>query len=263
MVYDCFAFFNELDLLEIRLNELDSVVDKFVLVEATRTFQKKPKPLYFEENKARFRPFLHKIEHIVVDQFPGFFYKFRVPRAWDYDNYQKDQIAIAFKNCMPEDVILRAFKDVEGFKVFQMKHFYYYLNGLEVNPQNENKPVWWNGTVMCKFKDFKNAQKLRVRRDINKYKDGLLIEDAGWHFAYLGGIEKIIQKIDSYAHTEHNLDDFKNPETIRKRIAEGKGLYGNNLKIKYQKLDASFPKYILQNAALFQHLVSVTDEIGS
>ena len=45
MIYDCFAFFNELDLLEIRLNALDEVVDRFVLVEATRTFQKKEKQI--------------------------------------------------------------------------------------------------------------------------------------------------------------------------------------------------------------------------
>ena len=54
MVYDCFSFFNELDLLEIRLNVLKDVVDKFVLVEATRTHTGRPKPLYYEENKARF-----------------------------------------------------------------------------------------------------------------------------------------------------------------------------------------------------------------
>jgi len=268
MVYDCFAFFNELDLLEIRLYELDKVVDKFVLVEATRTFQKKPKPLYFKENKARFQPFLHKIEHIVVDKFPGFFYKFRVPRAWDYDNYQKDQIAQALKNCNPNDIILysdideipsatkvEAFKKLEGFKVFQMRHYYYYLNGLEVNPSNETEPAWWNGTVMCQFKDFKSIQKLRVRRDIKKYTDGTLITDGGWHFAYLGGVEKVIQKINAYAHTEHNLDDFKNPARIKSRIAAGKGLYDDNLSIKYVGINESFPEYILKEFLRFQNLI--------
>ena len=45
MIYDCFCFFNELDLLEIRLNELNPVVDKFVLVEATMTHNGDKKPL--------------------------------------------------------------------------------------------------------------------------------------------------------------------------------------------------------------------------
>lgn len=72
MVYDCFTFFNELDLLEIRLNTLDSVVDRFVLVEANKTFSNMEKPLYFKENEGRFEKFKDKIIHIVVEDFPEF-----------------------------------------------------------------------------------------------------------------------------------------------------------------------------------------------
>ena len=63
-------FYNELDLLEIRLNILDSVVDKFVIVEATETFMGQPKPLYYEENKERFVKWKDKIVHYVVDDYP-------------------------------------------------------------------------------------------------------------------------------------------------------------------------------------------------
>ena len=45
MIYDCFSFFNELDLLEIRLNVLKDVVDKFMLVEATKTHMGEPSKL--------------------------------------------------------------------------------------------------------------------------------------------------------------------------------------------------------------------------
>jgi beta-1,4-mannosyl-glycoprotein beta-1,4-N-acetylglucosaminyltransferase len=60
-VYDCFTFFNELDLLEIRLNELNDVVDYFVLVESKRSFQNKPKECHYLNNKDRFEKFNHKI----------------------------------------------------------------------------------------------------------------------------------------------------------------------------------------------------------
>jgi hypothetical protein len=70
VIYDCFPFFNELDLLDIRLHELSDVVDKFVLVEATRTFTGNPKPLYFWENRKQFTPFLSQIIHVVVDDMP-------------------------------------------------------------------------------------------------------------------------------------------------------------------------------------------------
>ena len=72
MVYDCFIFFNEIDLLEIRLNELNNVVDKFVIIEANKTFQNHHKPYYFEENKERFSQFSSKIIHIKLDKYPLF-----------------------------------------------------------------------------------------------------------------------------------------------------------------------------------------------
>ena len=65
-IYDIFTFFNELELLEIRLNILDKYVDYFVLVEATETFSGKPKKLYYEENKHLFKKFEHKIIHHIT-----------------------------------------------------------------------------------------------------------------------------------------------------------------------------------------------------
>lgn len=69
-IFDCFIFFKELELLEIRLNELDPVVDRFVLCESAITHSGKPKPLVFAENRDRFAPFLKKINHVVVDDMP-------------------------------------------------------------------------------------------------------------------------------------------------------------------------------------------------
>jgi beta-1,4-mannosyl-glycoprotein beta-1,4-N-acetylglucosaminyltransferase len=66
-VFDCFPFYNELDILEIRLNVLNEVVDYFILVESTRTFSGKKKELVFDKNKDRFSEFKHKIRHVVID----------------------------------------------------------------------------------------------------------------------------------------------------------------------------------------------------
>ena len=66
-LFDCFTFYDELDLLELRLAELGDIVARFVLVEAASTFQGQPKPLVFEKEKARFAPWLDKIEHVVID----------------------------------------------------------------------------------------------------------------------------------------------------------------------------------------------------
>ena len=69
MLYDCSLFYNELDLLEIRLHELNDIVDKFIIVEATKPFVGDSKPLIFDENKDSeiFKPFKDKIIHIIVD----------------------------------------------------------------------------------------------------------------------------------------------------------------------------------------------------
>lgn len=100
MLYDCFTFFNELDLLEIRLNILNDSVDKFVIVEATRTQNNKEKCLYFEENKARFAKFEDKIIHVVVKEFP------QKLEQWTIENYQRNEIMRGLVNCKDDDVII-------------------------------------------------------------------------------------------------------------------------------------------------------------
>ena len=137
MIYDCFTFFNELDLLEIRLNTLNAVVDKFVLVEATLTHQGKPKPLYFDENKAKFESFSDKIIHIIVDKYP----ENTNDDAWIYERYQRNMIKEGLTNCKPDDVIIVSdideipnpskiteYKNKKGIKVFKQKMYYYFLN---------------------------------------------------------------------------------------------------------------------------------------
>ena len=91
MIFDCFTFNDELELLEIRLNVLKDVVDRFVLVEATKTFTNKSKPLIYEENKDRFKEFADKIIHIVVDDFPD------DDNPWARENWQRNKIMEGLK----------------------------------------------------------------------------------------------------------------------------------------------------------------------
>ena len=63
-VYDAFLFFNELDLLDIRLNTLDPYVDHFIISECDHSFSGNSKPFYYEENKERFKKFHSKIIHV-------------------------------------------------------------------------------------------------------------------------------------------------------------------------------------------------------
>jgi len=101
-IYDCFTFFNELDLLKIRLNELNDVVDYFVIVEATKTQTGIPKKLYFNENKDRYKSFNKKIIHIIVKDMPNI----KTNSSWVLENYQRNQILRGLVDCNDNDIIL-------------------------------------------------------------------------------------------------------------------------------------------------------------
>ena len=101
-VYDCSIFYNELDLLDIRLHELDSVVDYFVLVEATKTHSGHEKPLFYSENRARYARFANRIVHIVVDDMPEQVDNNR----WPPEIHQRRCIARGLAACEPNDIIL-------------------------------------------------------------------------------------------------------------------------------------------------------------
>lgn len=105
MVYDSFQFFNELDILLLRMHILDDVVDKFVISESTVTFSGDAKPLYYEENKGMFKEFEHKIIHNVVDDTP------MDCSAFMRDHHQKCAVARGLEGCRPEDIVI--FSDVD------------------------------------------------------------------------------------------------------------------------------------------------------
>jgi len=272
MIYDCFPFFNELDLLELRLKELSPVVDKFVLVEATRTFQKKEKPLFFEENKERFSPYLDKITHIVVDKFPGFFYKFRVPKAWDYDNFQKDQVYRGLTDCKPDDVIIFSdldeipkpekiieYKHKPGIKIFQQLFSNFFLNCVAVYAPNEpsfikkNGLVYWRGSVMLNYKDFTTAKQARKKRSTTG-NDIFQIEEGGWHFSFLGGWKNVLEKLNAYAHTDFP-EKLKNPRYLEKLIDQGLDLFGRDYRYEFIEIDNRFPNVLRTHPGNFSHLV--------
>lgn len=271
MIYDCFSFFNE----------LDPVVDKFVLVEATRTFQKQPKPLYFEENKSRFKDFEDKIIHIVVDEYPSFFTRFRMPTAMDYDNHQKNQVIRGSKDAKPDDVIIYSdldeipradkivqYKDQPGIKVFQQILCSYFINCISthgpVNPCELNKDGvhYWRGSVMANFSDFKNTKLFRKLRDIQA--DNIIqIEDGGWHFSYLGNSEKILHKLNSWTHskdkgTKDHIYKLHDKNVLEDIISQGKDLFGRDYRYEFVKSDERFPKHLTNNKDKFSHLIKST-----
>jgi beta-1,4-mannosyl-glycoprotein beta-1,4-N-acetylglucosaminyltransferase len=106
-IFDCFTFFNELEILDIRLNTLNDYVDYFVLVEATKTHSGKEKELYYLKNKEKFKKFEDKIIHVIVDDMPerkeG---QDEVSYRWQLENFQRNAIMRGLKNCKDDDIII-------------------------------------------------------------------------------------------------------------------------------------------------------------
>jgi beta-1,4-mannosyl-glycoprotein beta-1,4-N-acetylglucosaminyltransferase len=288
MIYDCFIFFNELDLLDIRLNILNSVVDKFVLVEATHTHQRKPKPLYFDINKERFKDFSDKIVHVVVEELsPKTFALWKsdtTKGAWEMEIYQRNAIARGLKDCKSEDTIIisdldeipdpgkiKEFYKMPGFKAFRQRNFYYYLNCVSLSED-------WYGSVMGHYgdmrkpQDFRSISKEMHARGTRLLKDPLYrffrclvnpdlrkkitpIENGGWHFGYLGSADHIVAKIEAFAHDEYNTHEFKDKSTLQEKIKSGKDLFGRDLQYSFLELDNSFPDYIITNQHQLKHLI--------
>lgn len=276
-IYDCFAFFNELDLLEMRLEELYSVVDHFVLVEATKTFQKTDKPLHYQINKERFKKYHDKIIYILVDEYPNFFTRWRVPKPWDYDNGQKEFILKGLTGAKPDDLIIVSdldeiplagkvleYKNKPGVRVFEQYLCFYYLNNVCTHMtgdadkiHNRNGFGFWRGPVMLEYKLIKDIKSTRLYRDLSP-SEVMVIPESGWHFSYMGGVEKIIGKIESWAHKEYNNDNYKNPDYILKSIRDGKSLFDPETTFKLVDIQQSglpYPKALLNNIEKYKEMI--------
>lgn len=277
-IFDGFAFFNELDLLELRLEHLWDVVDYFVLVEATRTFQKKPKPLFFNENKARFHRFKDKIIHIIVDEYPTFWTRLRPVKSWHYDNHQKEGILKGLTEARPDDLVIVSdldeipfrdkiieYKDKTGIRVFEQYQAFYFLNyvcthihdydGKAVAQRNRKGYGRWRGSVMLEKKLITNIKETRNFRD-QEGPQIQVIEDGGWHYSFMGGIDKILYKLQSWAHTEYS--HHGSFEHLVDQILAGKNFTGDGATFELMDMNTLplplFPE-VRPPASKYQYLV--------
>jgi beta-1,4-mannosyl-glycoprotein beta-1,4-N-acetylglucosaminyltransferase len=271
-IIDCFTFFNELDLLEFRLRLLDSHVDHFVIAESNLTHSGKTKPYHFEAHKDRFTPWLNKITYIPLQQStdgldiskpetgynPG-------SAAWKLENEQRNALSAATALAGEDDLVLISDLDEipnpflikkvnleDGPVVLSMLFHYYYLNC-----QNMGAERWWNGTILCTGKQFAGITPQQLRDNRNVYKS---IPKAGWHFSFLGGPEKIKYKIQSFAHTEFNKDEYLNEDQILEAIKEGKDIF-NRPGTSYKFVSLYFyPDYLRSVMALYPSFLHIKNK---
>ncbi len=251
MIYDCFPFFNELEILEIRLNTLCSVVDKFVIVESTKTFQGNPKPLYFYEYASRFREFREKIIHVVDDLMPP------ADDTWMTYRHQLNCIHQGLSQCHDDDFIsvgdvdeipnpdrIQELKSSQELNRLNQRMFYYYLN-CETSYS-------WSPAYVTPYKIIRNVDMLDVRD--RKVGGDKRVENGGWHFSYMGGISKIVEKLEAFSHKEYNAPEFKDREKLCLHLKQLTDLFGREASFKVVPIDKTFPKYIQDHENNFREL---------
>ncbi len=280
MIYDAFSFFNELELLEVRLHELSDVVDKFVLVEATRTYTGNPKPLCFADHQHLFTEFFDKIIHVVVEDMPmtkdelevalterdrGWIEsKYQVGNNWIRDRHQTNALMRALGDCDPDDIIIISDADeivrasiienIEGTLCEGSNPVEQALNSYYFNIICTNMPWWGSKIVRRSYLD--DATPSEVRFHSPPTSDDCYIKNGGWHYNFFGGAERIRLKVQSYAHSECNTPDVTNLDNINRRLRNKEDVLGRLY--EYEEMELTYnntPKYVMDNLDKFDRFI--------
>ena len=262
-IYDCFQYFNEDHIVDLRLNILNEYIHKFVIVESTVDHQGKVKKLHFDINKHL--KFKKKINYIIVDDTPDQIKKPHVGGESLVEKHQRNSIVKGLDKADDNDLVIlsdvdeipnlnRLDKfDKNKYAVFSQKMFMYKINFLNLKENN------WHGSRICLKKNLRSPQWLRNLKfkeypfwRIDKVRNLQIIKDGGWHFSYLQTPENISQKIQSFAHGEYNKSELTNLENIYSKIQKGQDIFNRGHNLKKVELDSTFPSYILNNKEKFK-----------
>ena len=247
-------FFNELDLLELRLSELYTDVDYFVLVEANQTHVGNPKEFIYEQNKDRFKQWADKIIYVKVEDFPPD--RPEIPAF--LENYHRNQIVRGLKDraehddkIMVSDVdeipnmeIIKQHLDYPGWIHFKCDLFYYYVNNKTANG--------FGGVVMSSYKLMSSPQRMRmmaIRKSAWWGTGGHdnIIVNAGWHYSYLGGAERVKFKANNILEGHNTTEVIGTVENVAEKIKNQKDLYNRRTaryKQSYVDISNNKPKHL-------------------
>ena len=293
-IFDCFMYFDEEVVLNVRLNHLYNYVDYFVIVESKFTHKGEERSLKFDINK--FSKFKSKILYFIVDKQPENIEQIYetdsedkknnkyIMNALYRENLQRNFIIHGLKNANSEDMILVSDVDEipklenidfssikEKIILFQQDMFYYKFNLSIPNFK-------WTGTKGCRFKNFQSPQWLRNIKDRKylfyridtyfsktKYISINIVKDGGWHFSNIKNAEDIEHKLKSYLHhREFDLESLS-IEEIKETIKNKKAIYDLNVDKTVNKVGTGktlenfdkkkLPVYIQKNENLLKEWI--------
>jgi len=257
-IFDCFQYFDEDHILDIRFNILDQYVDYFVISESTKTHQGKNKKLNF--NIDNFTKYKNKIIYVIAENkdHNEIILNHKGGESIIEQN-QRNALTKGLQKANSEDLIILSDSDEipdlsklnqiqknKKFICFSQKTFMYKLNLQNISESD------WKGSRITKMKYLSTPQGLRNIKFKNYPfwrfdKKNLQIIEGGWHFSYLHSPEKIKNKILSFSHGEFNKPNFTNLSNIQNRIEAGRDIFERGHELKKVQIDSSFPAYIIEN----------------
>lgn len=253
-VVDAVPFNNELDILEMRLTELQDAVDRFVIVEATRDHQDHEKPLHFDNNKSRFDQWADKIVHVIVRD--GEMPSLAENRdAWSREHAQREYIARGVADLDGTAIVLQSDVDEipralqarnvrpgRGMQVFEQRLHCFAVDWLH--------PDYWYGTVAAQLSTIYSFPK---GREWSWQRDGRLrvecpphLNDAGWHFSWLGGKQATLDKLNSFCHSEIAE---RTEQMLTAGVFVQQGFHVDGKKQRPVDVDESWPRWITEGHA--------------
>ena len=213
MLVDTFQFYNELDVLEMRLKILDPHVDLFVISESPETHAGNPKPLFYAENKDRFLPWAHKIRYVLATPCT-------TTGIWDREKHQRECLREAVQD-VPDDarVMISDVDEIPDLTkeipdethVFHMFMFEYSFKYMFTGEP-------WFGTVITSAEAYKKLGPNFFRDNRWRFKR---IPYAGWHCSSFGDAKHVWNKIQNYAHAHDAKHQHQTFEDFERYLNEG------------------------------------------
>ena len=261
MIIDAFTFFNEKELVELRVKYLSDIVDYFLIVEADHTHTGRKKNWNFPEilnnklkkysSKIKYNQMKVDLEKAEAEKNPNYIGK-TLGRSWRIETMQRNFLKEAYEKLpSSEDIIIMSdldeipskekinFIKSSDFKkivpvAFGQSLFHLNCNYLDLEE--------WIGSVIITSQLIKKYEP-QIFRD---YKNRIShFSNAGWSFSSFGGAKKIREKLEAFCHEEYNKDEYKNEEHLKKCIQTGEDLF--NRKVKKRRVEKNFfPKDLLK-----------------
>lgn len=258
MLIDAFTYNGEQELLKVRLALLAPHVDRFVIVEADKTFRGKPKSKKY--NPEYFQEYSNQIAYYFITDL-----KENPISSWENEILQRNALALGLYGLDDDDIIMLSDVDEipnpESIRLFDRKQIYaalvqtnhcYRINWMVHD--RSGHPVFIDAskiiTYGCFKRYFRNFTALRWEKHTGPFRSfkrfylknkRQTIQNGGWHLSYMMSPEMIGEKLKSFSHAEFDTPHVNNLDNIRQRINNRVLLTSEDETLIEQDIASQFP----------------------